>query len=134
MAGVMIASERQVTVRRGRMAPQVYATLRTAVLHHNQLRDESGKGASQWPTWFVDCEGETYHWGNGETQGSDDVTRRLSDEALLFRLTERVARDGWVTTARALNVRHVAYLRQILGGERPLSDAVRTALLAEVAK
>jgi hypothetical protein len=46
------------------------------------------------------------------------VTRRLSDEALLSRL----------------NVRHVAYLRQILGGERPLSEAVRAALLAEVAK
>lgn len=56
----MLASDKQVTATvRGR--PKYYATLRTAVLHHNQLRDQRGSGASAWPSWIIDCEGETYH-------------------------------------------------------------------------
>ena len=55
-------------------------------------------------------------------------SRPLSDEAARSRLTEAVARDGWETTARRLNVRHVQYLRQILSGVRPVSLAIRTAL------
>lgn len=56
----MIASERQVTVTvRGKA--REYASIRTAVLHHNILRDKSGKGASQWVPWIIDCEGQTYH-------------------------------------------------------------------------
>lgn len=38
-----------------------YNTLRTAVLHHNQWRDRTGKGARQWPTWLIECEGERYY-------------------------------------------------------------------------
>ena len=55
-------------------------------------------------------------------------SRPLSDEAARSRLTEAVARHGWVTAARRLNVRHVQYLRQILSGARPVSEALRTAL------
>lgn len=60
MRATMTASDREVTVTvRGRA--RRYASLRTAVLHHNQLRQRSGKGGSQWPTWFVECEGERYY-------------------------------------------------------------------------
>lgn len=38
-----------------------YANLAVAVLHHNILRDKSGKDASKWSTWTVECEGERYH-------------------------------------------------------------------------
>lgn len=56
----LYASDKPVLVHvNGRVT--IYATIRTAVLHHNALRDKSGKGASEWPTWLVQCEGEQYH-------------------------------------------------------------------------
>ena len=60
MTTTMIAGDKQVTVTvRGR--ERHYESLTTAVHHHNDLRDKSGKGASKWPTWLVECEGERYY-------------------------------------------------------------------------
>ena len=51
--------------------------------------------------------------------------RPLDDATVRSRLTEAVARDGWASVTARLGLRHVAYLRQILGGERAPSAAIR---------